>query len=264
MKNSKNKILCLSFWTPPIVRPQSILIGKMIPEWQKQGLEPVIMTYNICGNWQIGRPIYKIPQFKIKKWQTKIPGLIILLEYLYYQKLFETAKKIIKKHEINLVFSFANPQDSNILGAMIKARLGIPFVSHFSDPWLDNPYKSFSKMKTWLVRKMEKYIVSQSDEIIFTNQKALELVMRKYPAEDFKKAFVIPHCYREADYPPAEKESPKFTLSYIGAFYKERNPAMLFVALRDIIKKNPESKKINIATDRRHKRLCRIFGRSFK
>ena len=243
MDRKKLKVLCLSFWTPPTVRPQSILIGKMIPEWINQGLKPVVLTYDVCGDWQIDLPIYKIPQFGVKKWQARVPGLVVLLEYFYYQKLFRVAKKIIKEHQINIVFSFANPQESNILGAMIANKLKVKFVAYFSDPWIDNPYKSYSEMRTWLVKKMEKYVVNHSDKVIFTNEQALELIMKKYSSEYRKRALVIPHCYNEANYPVVEKKSSKFVLSHIGAFYKERNPEILLIALQQILKNNPGLEK---------------------
>ena len=55
----KIKPLCLSFRTPPTVRPQAILIGKMIPEWMAQCLEPVIITYESNGDWDIGAHEYQ-------------------------------------------------------------------------------------------------------------------------------------------------------------------------------------------------------------
>ncbi|MBU4375843.1 hypothetical protein KKH38_05055, partial [Patescibacteria group bacterium] len=67
MIKDKLKILCLSFRTPPAVRPQAILIGKMIPEWIKQGVSPVIITYESGGKWDINAPVYTIPQFNISR-----------------------------------------------------------------------------------------------------------------------------------------------------------------------------------------------------
>ena len=229
MINTEIRPLCLSFWTPPIVRPQSILIGKMIPEWERQGVRPVIMTYDICGDWQIGLPIYKIPQFSIGKRLAKIPGLVTIFEIFYYRKLFRAAKKIIKKHQINLVFSFANPQASNILGAMIAKKMKIKFVAHFSDPWFDNPYKKFSFWGTKKVRFLERFIMENSNRVIFVSEQTKRLVMKKYRQELQERALVIPHCFDLQDYPPVQKPSgEKFIFSYIGAFYSKRNPEMLF------------------------------------
>ena len=237
----------------------------MIPEWINQGIDPVIMTYNVCGDWGINVPIYRISQFEISKpripssrsehsanlaviafwaWSkfVKIPFLGSIFNLIkkksYYNELYKIAKKIIKEHNIQIVFSFANPQESNILGAMMAKKLGVKFVSHFSDPWYDNPYKTFSKLGGKKVLALEKFIIKNSDRVIFINKTAQELVMKKYPADWFKKSLTIPHCYDLKDYPDTINDKPlsdKFVLSYIGAFYKERNPEPLFKALKIII-----------------------------
>jgi glycosyltransferase involved in cell wall biosynthesis len=243
MNKKDLKILCLSFWTPPLVRPQSILIGKMIPEWIRQGIKTTVVTYDVCGDWDINIPVYKIPQYAARGRFISLPIVRNIREWLYYEKIYKVAKKIIKKHDLNIVFSFSNPQESNILGAMLKKRLGIKFISYFSDPWYDNPYKKYPKRVASKIKFFEEFIIKWSDKIIFTNEQALKLVMKKYLPQDQKKALVIPHCYNKVDYPVIEKKSLKFILSYIGAFYKERNPEMIFMALQNIIKNNPEFEK---------------------
>jgi len=242
MKSINNiRLLCLSFWTPPIVRPQSILIGKMIPEWINQRLKPVVMTYDICGDWQIDVPVYKIPSFKLAALFSRLPLISTINSWCYYRKIVKQAEKIIKKHNINIVFSFSNPQESNIIGAMLKKRKGLKFVSHFSDPWYDNIYKSFSFLGTKKVLFQEKFIVKNSDEIIFTTEEARDLVMKKYPKLWKKKTEVIPHCFDLKDYPEVRKTGQeKFIISYVGAFYKQRNPELLFKALQKITNKQPD------------------------
>jgi len=242
----KTKILVLSFWTPPLIRPRAILIGKMIPEWIRQGISPVIVTYDNSGEWNINVPIYKIPILNSIKgiWGNFLSRNFN--EYLYYRRLFKQVKNIIKERNIEVVFSFSNPQASNILGAMIRKKLGIKFISHFSDPWYDNPYKSFSGMGARKVLFLEKFIIKNSDSIIFTNFQALDLVMKKYPNSWKKKATVISHSYNPKEYPEDDhKIKDEFVISHIGAFYKERNPEMLFQAL-SLLKKNKGFLKFKI------------------
>src|SRR3989344_1243295 len=161
MKNA-NKIrpLCLSFWTPPAVRPQAILIGKMIPEWLRQWMHPVIITFETCGQWDIDAPIYKIPHLRMNKYLRRIPLMADLMERNYYQKLFRLVAPIVQTHGLNIVYSFANPQSSNILGAMLKEKLGIKFISHFSDPWYDDPYETRFGRAAKKMLKQETYIMS--------------------------------------------------------------------------------------------------------
>lgn len=242
-KKTKQEIrpLCLSLWTPPTVRPQAILIGKMIPEWISQGIRPVIVTYESNGKWDIDAPIYKIPQFKMNRYLNRVLPLRAYYRRLYQKKITDTIEDIMKKHNINVVFSFANPQESNIIGSLLKERTGVPFVSHFSDPWYDNPWSSMSWWRARRVLKQETRIIKNSDAAIFINANLCEMVMKKYPLEWKDKGVVIHHSFAATDYPlgseaiKMKKTVDKFVFSHVGAFYKGRNPEILFKAARKIV-----------------------------
>ncbi|MBI2022993.1 hypothetical protein HYT01_00310 [Candidatus Giovannonibacteria bacterium] len=243
---NKNEIrpLCLSFWTPPTVRPQAILIGKMIPEWIRQGIKPVIVNYGSNGDWEINAQIYKISQFKLNKYLNRIPPLRGYLRRRYYNDIAEQLAGIVKKHDLNIIFSFANPQESNIIGAIVKEKTGVLFVSHFSDPWYDNPWSKMSWWRKKIVLKQETKIIKNSDAVIFINASMRDMVMKKYPREWQDKGAVIHHSFAESDYPLANEEvkmkksKEKFVFSHVGAFYKARNPEILFKALKKIISEN--------------------------
>lgn len=227
--NNDIRPLCICFRHPPEVRPQAILIGKMIPEWIKQGLKPVVVTYKSEGKWDIDAPVYYLPTCKTNRLYAILPFLSKFIWQRHYKKTFEAIRKIIERHNCNIVFSFSNPQDSNIVGAMLKEKTGIKFVSHFSDPWYDNFYSEFRDEK---ILKKEEHIIKNSDRIIFITEETKQLVMKKYPREYLGKTEIIPHCYDLKDYPEAQKDSSRgFTISYIGAFYEQRNPELLFKAL---------------------------------
>lgn len=238
------KPLCLSFWTPPTNRPQAILIGKMIPEWINQGIQPVIVTYEKNGDWNINTPIYKIPQFKLPKILNRIPPIRMYMRCRYQNQIVRNIIEIIKKHDLNLIFSFANPQESNVIGSIVKEKTGLPFVSHFSDPWYDNPCVSMSFWRKKMVLKQEKRIIKNSSAAIFINAYLRDMVMKKYPQEWQKKGTVIHHSFSPTDYPLDEntilksKKKNKFIFSYVGVFYKDRNPEIIFRVLNKIVKDN--------------------------
>jgi len=232
--SKKMKTLCFSPHTPPEIRPQAILIGKMVPEWKRQGIEPVILS--LPGEeWNIDVPKYKMPRFKPNKFLAKIPGYFRLAEFFYHRQLVKLCLKIMAKEKIEAIFSFANPQVCNIVGAMVRKQTGIPFIAHFSDPWYDSEYQNLSKRQAKRILKKETAIMEQADRIIFVSQETLDLVMKKYPTEIRQKARVIPHCYDLNDYPKDEpKKENKFVISYIGVFYEQRNPGILFQTLSKI------------------------------
>ena len=246
MEQKPLRVLCISFWTPPVVRPQAILLGKMLPEWERQGISPVLLSIAQKEKWEgVSFPQYYIPA--IPGLVSRIVGRVPLLrewsDSLYQWYWARVAEKIIKDEKIDLIFSFANPQESNILGAILHKKLKLPFISHFSDPWYDNHYKDFTPERGALVLKLEKFIMEESDLILFTNQPALEMVMKKYPKEWIARTAVIPHNYEAIDYPERTKPrptKPPYKISYIGAFYQKRTPEPFFKALAALLKKHPE------------------------
>lgn len=195
-KETNSKILAISFWTPPIVRPQSILFGKMIPEWIKQGVNPFIASYEHEKKWNIDLPTHFVNKNEIK-------GNLIkrnIDQLKYFNNEAKRLSQFAKENGVEVIFSFANPQESNIIGALASKKSGLPFVSHFSDPYVDNPYSTFKGLNLLKAKFLERLVIKQSSRIIFTNQKALDLVMKKYSKKQKGKALVIPHCFDPADY----------------------------------------------------------------
>jgi hypothetical protein len=235
------KPLCLSFWTPPVVRPQAILIGKMLPEWVRQGLKPVVITYDVCRGSDMSLPFYHVPAFSAPRivWYSRL--LIRWAYSRYYETVYRLSSTVIERHRPDLVFSFSNPQASNVLGAHIKKRTGIPFIAHFSDPYYDNPYNAYGRRAAQDVLKTEQFIIEQSDGIVFVNDALRDLVMRKYAPPLCGKTAVIPHCFDGALYPPAGsvRTAEKFVISHIGAFYRLRTPEPLFQALALVKERRP-------------------------
>lgn len=219
-------ILFISFWVPPVVRPQSILVGKMLPYWKENGLNPIIASYSNLDTLEGQFRNYSIP--RIRGGINTVKGRTLRKLQLYFQYL--RLKKICEKHNVEAIFAFANPQECNVLGGMLAMNLGIPFISHFSDPYLHNPYKTHNKNTEEYIKKEEAFIIRQSFKAIVTNIEALKLISKPYK-EDSSKFAVIPHCFEEKLYPQIITENADFVISHIGAFYKQRSPEIFFQAL---------------------------------
>lgn len=111
---------------------------------------------------------------------------------------FSASKKAIsmcERTKYDLVHSWACYFTSNLVGLKVKQYTNLPWVAHFSDPWVDSPYHRYGTINRYLNQKMEKAVIENADAIVFVTEKTKRLVMRKYPSKMFDKAFVIPHCY---------------------------------------------------------------------
>lgn len=239
MTRSQLRPLCLSWWTPPRNDPQAILIGKMIPEWQRQGAAPVVVTLSASGRWNTDVPIFFVPGpgrgrgtpgGRIGRWFARVQRRRAAIRIL---------GSAVAQHRPDVIFSFSAPHETNVLGAQLKRLTGLPFISHFSDPWCDNPYSTLRGWDRGRAIRAERNVVAASDYIVFTNDAALRMVMGKYEPTEASKALVIPHCFDAASYPAIQPDPARFVVSYIGTLDHHRNPETLLRALRALFAKAP-------------------------
>ncbi len=142
----------------------------------------------------------------------------------------------------NVLVTFGSPMSDHVIGLELKKRFGLPWLAHFSDPWVDNIFKNFD----WLTRSvnvsLEKKVVQTADRLIFTSDETLDLVMAKYPSGYRLKARVLPHAFEpQTDVGAATREqSPNIVIRYIGDMYGQRTPRPLFTALKKILALEPD------------------------
>jgi len=150
----------------------------------------------------------------------------------------------LNEHQIkpNRVLTFGEPMSDHLVGRQLRASLGVPWVAHFSDPWVDNPFRRYFVLSKWINRRLERSVISEADRVVFTSQETLNLVMKKYPESWREKAHVIAHGYQADLYPAPVRqdiESP-LMIRYVGNFYGDRTPAPLFEALAQLHSENSE------------------------
>jgi glycosyltransferase involved in cell wall biosynthesis len=231
------RVLCLSYNCPPAIDPQAILIGKMIPAWAEAGLFTVVLTSEHPHSWNPPVPAYGVgrPPLRHTLGSTTLGRAVS--RYLEARKWVDLGMKLLSDHHLNLIFSFSNPAKTNIFGAELASRTGAPFVSHFSDPWADNLLRPIRGVRAWRTRRAESRVVTRSARIVFTNTAAQQLVMGKYSGRDRDRARVIPHCFRQADYPASSPRHSGYILAHVGTFFAGREPNCLLAALRILLER---------------------------
>lgn len=137
---------------------------------------------------------------------------------------------------IDVIVSFALPWSDHLIGLQLHRARRLPWVAHFSDPWVDSPYL---KGPAWLRARwarMEADVVREADALVFITGQTADLVMRKYPDDWRRKAHVIPQGYRRTAIEPVINEPPtrpeRLRIVYTGRFYEGlRTPRPLFEAI---------------------------------
>jgi glycosyltransferase involved in cell wall biosynthesis len=152
------------------------------------------------------------------------------------------AAGLLEQARFDALLTFAQPWSDHLVGLRVRQRLGIPWVAHFSDPWVDNPLlhaKDEKRLPRW--RQQEEQVVREASAVVFTNDYTLELVMRKYPASWRQKAFVVPHGYDRAVLQslPLRERGERMRLAMTGNFYAARTPEPLLEALGQLARRVP-------------------------
>lgn len=145
----------------------------------------------------------------------------------------------------NVLTTFAQPFTDHIIGLKLKERYGWPWVAHFSDPWVDNPYTKHDSLTKAINRALERKVVLSADRLVFTSEETVALVMAKYPGEVLSKVRVVPHAFDPKLFPDTDvkrTDSP-ITIRYLGDLYKRRSPKPLFEALKRLSLSDPNSLK---------------------
>ena len=138
------------------------------------------------------------------------------------------------------ILSFGNPMSDHLVGLALKRDTGLPWVAHFSDPWVDNPFLSYSRPARAINIRLEREVIGNADRVVFVSRETRGLVMAKYPETWRSRSRVLPHYFDPDLYPRAPQQTHTMVFRHLGTLYGPRTPEPLFRALDRLKSRNPE------------------------
>lgn len=196
-------------------KTKSISSG-IVPSKRKQGLLDRTMLY-VRGN-------FFIPDARV----------------LWVKPSVEYLENYIKENNIQTIITTGPPHSLHLIGLGLKERLDLKWIADFRDPWTNIVYHKDLKLSESSKKKhieLELKVLNTADQIIVTSPSTkLEFSRKtKQPIE------VITNGY---DVEKIEKRplDQKFSLAHIGSFLSERNPRILWKALKELVKENQDFK----------------------
>ena len=149
--------------------------------------------------------------------------------------------KYIQENNIDTVITTGPPHSLHLIGLQLKEKLNVKWIADFRDPWTTIGYHKALKLTEASAKKhkdMEKKVMTTADFLLVTSpttKKEFEAITNK-PIHVITNGYDVENVGR-----PALDE--KFTLAHIGSFLSERNPRVLWKALRELTKENAEFRK---------------------
>jgi glycosyltransferase involved in cell wall biosynthesis len=144
------------------------------------------------------------------------------------------------------IVTFSQPTTDHLVGLELKKRFRVPWIAHFSDPWVENPFYSTDAPTRDFNLAAERAVCESADRLVFTSAETVELVMSKHPHVWREKSRVLPQCFDPQLYPARASQDEERTRSdddarisddarivirHVGNFYGARTPAPLLRAL---------------------------------
>lgn len=256
------RLLALSFYYPPANNPRAVQVDRLIrhvrfpttvicAEYDEQNDR---MDHQRNTNGQTFREqCIRVP-YQETRWRKfterfahrfdlllidKRPDKFINWKSAVVRAVDELVRSRAEKADV--LVTFGSPMSDHVIGLELKRRLSIPWIAHFSDPWVDNIFKDFN----WLTRSMnvslERKVMENADRLVFTSAETLDLVMAKYPPAMRTKSKVLPHAFEvQPESMITKRSSSSVVIRYVGDMYGRRTPEPLFRALKYLLNSNPD------------------------
>jgi Glycosyltransferase Family 4 len=246
-----NRLLALSYAFPPMTMPEAILSAKRLanlPGWRADviaadnyqegmGNDPELAAYAEAAVDSVTRirPAVNLPWHRLGPLGRLPDGLRVLTGKTV------KAAEALRPTRYDAMLSWSTWHSVHLAALRLKRRYPrLPWLAHFSDPWVDNPFVVYGTVTGTINRALERAVVTQADRILFTTSETVALVMAKYPPSVHDKVRVIPHGFDPTLYPDRSPPPwPRKIFRYVGNFYGLRSPEPLFRALAVAIVRRP-------------------------
>jgi len=244
----KKKALLITYAFSPIQAPESFLSAKCLAKIQNFDIDiltietEIIQTLsdNIFENY-IKENFKRIYRAKKPKWLTKKLFDKLRIFHIFPDRFQLFNKNIVQKaieidiEKYDVVISWSQWHSIHLAALKLKKIFPeIRWLAHFSDPWADNPFLAKYLIYKPLQIPLERKILKSCDAVNFTTKLSRDLILKKYNYEIYNKSFITNHSYERNLFLEEEKSSDKFTISYFGNFYNDRNPISFFRAIEAI------------------------------
>ena len=161
--------------------------------------------------------------------------------FLWVKPSVKYLKKYIEENQIDTIVTSGPPHSLHLIGLQLKKELNVKWFADFRDPWTTIGYHKALKLSSSAEKKhkaLEKEVLTTADTIIVTSKttKTEFQAITSQPIEVITNGYDVEKITKQ----PLDE---KFTLAHIGSFLSERNPRILWKALKELTKENPDFRR---------------------
>jgi glycosyltransferase involved in cell wall biosynthesis len=160
-------------------------------------------------------------------------------ELLWVPAAIREARRLIERHQLEAVVTTSPPLSVHLVGLSLKRRLGIPWIADLRDPIVDNfAYAPRTGLAARVTRRFEEAILSRADHCVVTCPDLAKRLQDRHTECTAGRLATITNGFDPADTPGPlgtcreDSRSSRFTLAYVGAFYRRQDITPVLQAIR--------------------------------
>ncbi len=189
------------------------------------------------GTGSVGRHELRFDWADIRSWWRAYQSLLEIARERAWSRRAEKLGQRIATPKHGVILSSSPPEMPHVAAARLAARLGVPFIADFRDPWSLRerlPEHLASPIGQRVARRLEEHLARRASKIVMNTIAARDAMRALYPARH-DDIVAIPNGFDEDPLPAAEGSTDCFRIAYAGAVYLDRNPAVLLRAAASVI-----------------------------
>ena len=160
-------------------------------------------------------------------------------------------KKYLAENPVDVIVSTGPPHSMHLIAKKVHESTGIPWIADFRDPWTNIDFYKDLRLTSWADKKqhrLELEVLQAATKVVAVTWKSRDEFKEISGRNDIE---VVPNGFDDADFPPipADQLDKDFTIVHVGSMNKDRNPEVLWKAVKAAIAQSPsltESIKIRL------------------
>jgi glycosyltransferase involved in cell wall biosynthesis len=150
--------------------------------------------------------------------------------------------KIIREHDISVLYSTAPPWTTHVTCWWLKKKTGVKWVADIRDPWTRRPWMPIENrggVKYSVLKKIERTVVNSADRVILNTSHLQKDFCAYYRNVDPEKFLTIPNGIDADDFlglDAAKNSVGRFVVTHGGSLYRKRDPRPFLQALGELVR----------------------------
>lgn len=261
LQNRRGRLLLVAHNFPPTLGPESSLVRLNTIDLASRGWQVSVLTttmehmhqgldFGMLDGLPDGLEIIRTPSYDAvlrKCWPRLGRLMLTALHYHILPEIFlfwlfssvPAGKHWLAANGPAIIYSRATKHVSNVTGWFLKRATGMPWVAHFSDPWVFDHLNAFQR---WFAVRLERRIFRDADAVVIVSEKLADYILRLHPWAR-SKVHVIPHGYSSLEERPVPVQGAgtrPLQMLQAGSFVPGyREPDKLFEGLALLNKRKP-------------------------